>query len=223
MGVHGYRPRKGQFRGWIEALKRYRLFPYGEKKKKKKEKKIGKIPVFRYPFCRNCVGGKSRVDFMRNFTLEFGVFLSLSVYACRLLDFQRGKTKKKERKKNEKSVVFAIRWTENIYNFRNFRRAGNISNDTSVFFPFFSNRSFLSSIPLFLSFFLSFFFSLSFFLFHFISMHTEKTQKRIHRSTMRLRNVKSTVAGGSCRHCRCNQSLAPRVFDTTICVDDLPI
>lgn len=92
-GVHGY-PRKGQFRGWIEALARYRLFPYGREKKKKE-----KIPMFRYPFCRNCarVGGKSRVDFMRNFTLEFGVFLSLSVYACRLLDFQRGKTKKKKK------------------------------------------------------------------------------------------------------------------------------
>lgn len=92
--------------------------------------------MFRYPFCRNCarVGGKSRVGFMRNFTLEFGVslrpFLSMRV-ACSI--FTEGKQKKK---KNEKSVVFAIRWTENIYNFRNFRRAGNISNDTSVFFSF---------------------------------------------------------------------------------------
>lgn len=132
-GVHGYRPRKGQFRGWIEALKRYRLFLYGGRERKKKKEKI---PMFRYPFCRNCarVGGKSRVGFMRNFTLEFGVslrpFLSMRV-ACSI--FTEGKQKKK---KNEKSVVFAIRWTENIYNFRNFRRAGNISSDTSVFFSF---------------------------------------------------------------------------------------
>lgn len=95
-GVHGYRPRKGQFRGWIEALKRYRLFLYGGRERKKKKEKI---PMFRYPFCRNCarVGGKSRVGFMRNFTLEFGVSPSLSVYACRLLDFHRGETKKKKK------------------------------------------------------------------------------------------------------------------------------
>lgn len=55
--------------------------------------------MFRYPFCRNCarVGGKSRVGFMRNFTLEFGVslrpFLSMRV-ACSI--FTEGKQKKKK-------------------------------------------------------------------------------------------------------------------------------
>lgn len=38
-GIHGYRPRKGQFRGWIEALKRYRLFLYGGREREKKKKK----------------------------------------------------------------------------------------------------------------------------------------------------------------------------------------
>lgn len=164
---------------------------------------LKKMAPFRYTFGRNCVCLST--DTKRGFYAKFhteksAMFVSIFAYLrdvtwCTVV---RSIFKKKKRK----SIVFTI--DRNIYNLLTFRRTGNIST-----LPFL--------LALVFSSFFSFLFLLSFSLF-FDTVKNVETHPSFHDASPKC---KIDRAVGSCRHCRVTGAsvLAPRVFDTTICVD----